>query len=294
MAEPGLRRLRDNIGHPLVHTARPAFDRAGDDSRPMPGQRRGTAGTGYDRDDAEPAANQRSDVSKMAIKGALGVSYGKYALDSFRTWKKLPEAARRGRAVRALFEAATGNPTTAIVDPTAPRHAARGLATFTRFDAGMYRTSMVLGLSMAAANFGSGVPNAAEALFNDGPKGLVDTRAGRSGLSQTIGGAVILGIARKALLDTRAKDVKGFWPTVASVTASARLSRPWVVFGVGLGTGASTLFNEAGLFDVANKDDPRSFAKKMGDAGGNIAEAGRDIAGTPARLARGVGDALGL
>lgn len=269
-----------------------------------------------------PGEGPGTGIANAAMQTAIMSGFAKQALDGARVGVKLREAYRArdympdggrwgtGRLPTAIRQFVTMQPTTTIINPAAPDvrgldDAARQAAligskgqTFTRLDRSAYISSTLLGAGLAVVTLASGAPNLVSGVMQDGPLGLVQTREGRAGLNQFVGGGLALwllasgmrevsadvALQRNARLAAKASRVAtGMKPTVYDrlptairfgfeglhhVAAGARSPRnalPWTA-AVGLGSAALLWVNRWGYLDGLNSNDNRGFGTRLRDA----------------------------
>lgn len=207
-----------------------------------------------------PAASPRpaagGEDSYLKTMFLAGVS--KNAMDVTRAAIKLPEAARSGQLAPALAQTLTASPTSALINPNAPRiaSAASGGKSFTLVDEVGYRATSLLGVGIGAFQVISGVPHIAHAIRDGGARALYDSREGRTGALQAAGGALTLGAFTRAGFAAKAAGVHGAVPLVLAAATAPSLTSP-VILGATIASSALVLANDHGFLDFMNRGDRR-------------------------------------
>lgn len=255
---------------------------------------------------------QTAIISGFAKQALDGARVGAKLRESYRARDYVPDGGRwnAGRLPTALRQLITMQPTTTIINPNAPDvrgldDAARQAAliaskgqTFTRFDRSAYISSTLLGAGLAFVTLASSAPNLVSGIMQNGPLGLVQTREGRAGLNQFVGGGLALWLLGSGMRDVAAdvalqrnarmaakaaRAATGMRPTfsdrlpaslqtgleglrhVAAGARSPRNALPWTA-AVGLGSAALLWVNRWGYLDGLNSDDSRGFGTRLRDA----------------------------
>lgn len=232
---------------------------------------------------------QRGWLSAAAVGVSFAGGIAQKGVDVGRLAKKFPEAwrmreylaaepiartsvmrwlhARTGRTGLALWELATMAPDTRLINPAAPAvaSAASHGQSFTRFDRNAYRASSVISMALAPIQLVSGIPGLIEGVHTHGISGLVDTKAGRSGILQTGGGALGMLPLALAVREARMQGVHGIANLATHITQSKWMSSPALV-SVGIGAGLLTFANEIGALDMFNTNNTRPAMDVLSDA----------------------------
>jgi hypothetical protein len=212
----------------------------------------------------------RSALAAGAVAASNWGGVGKTIFDAGRVGLKLPEAKRAGMLPTAIRQMVTAAPTTTILNPELPAIATAesGMQSFTKLDGALYRTSALAGVAISGVQLLSAAPNIIDGVKSDGLAGLVDSKAGRSGIAQLAGGGLAVGLLGKAGMAAWAGGTRGALSLTMEAAAAPLLTRPWVA-GVGFATSAVVLANEWGYFDWMDKGDPRSTGAVLQDAAHN-------------------------
>lgn len=255
-----------------------------------------------------PKPERSGFASGLALTSMIG-GFGVNIVDGIRTGKKIPEAFRAkdlvpglgpvGRADTALRQTVMFAPDRNIIDPQAPPTASVASAgrSFTAVDDSLMRLSSVVGVSTSAINAVSGVVNLTEAMSQPGGvANLKETKSGRTGVLQTVNGALglgLLGVAFKGATATpltaaardaaRAAAAGGSWAnrTATRLTTSSLANSRFAnalkapIFAnplaraAMLGSGLLFTFNEFGYLDAFDGDNTRSVGQTLLDASHN-------------------------
>lgn len=109
--------------------------------------------------------------------------------------------------------------------------------------------------------FAAAGPNLWSGLQSDGPAGLVNTTAGRTGVITSIGGVIAL----QAMVASAARGGPGAIAKFSHAFTDPALGR-WRVVAPSMVTFALTIVNETGFMDSLNKGEVRSFGRVQRDA----------------------------
>ncbi|MBC7644099.1 MAG: hypothetical protein H7123_03160 [Thermoleophilia bacterium] len=234
--------------------------------------------------DQEPP---RSALSPAAIETAFIAMPIKAGLDLARSAKKLPESFKArnflpspeagkletslhkyvGRLPQNLKQMALVAPDTRIIDPHAPMQAAesaRGLS-YSTLDRRGYVASNSIGTAIAGVQLIGGGINLREAWTTDGVAGTYDMKSGRSGVLQTVSGALGLGMVGYAMKQESGNIFARFGKSMGSEL----LTSPKIT-NIGIAASLIVGANELGFFDFMDKNNKRSFGKVMSDAVHNL------------------------
>lgn len=216
----------------------------------------------------------RGAVALVALQVGLGLNLAQRALTETRLAIRLPHVVTREPKLLPLwaFQALTMKSTTKIVPSAGGPANAWGKA---------YKTSQAMKGVGALLTLGIAVPNTVSGLQQGGPKGLYDTRAGRTGMVSAATAAVQLTFLGKAFQATR--GVAGGVAGHLNATLGHEMLGTYKAVGPGVVGYALILANEVGLFDSLNKDERRPL--------GEIARASKenlvDWTRHPSKFARG-------
>ncbi len=198
--------------------------------------------------------NDRSTLAKVATATALvgGVAKG-LVFDRPRIALALPHAREQGKVAKWALELASGHATNDIVPITGGTIRLGGRVLTTNAWRGAYTASNALTLGLVGVHMLYGVPNLVDGWQKgDGPGGLLESRAGRTGVAAAVAGLVEIGLFTYAGIRS---------PGSGMARATAALHHPIHSNGATvlakIGLSMPVLVNEAGFLDFLNAGDRR-------------------------------------
>lgn len=215
--------------------------------------------------------NDRSTLAKVMTGTALfgGILKGA-VVDRPRIVAAYPHAKETGKLGEWAFQLVSGNATTDVVPRTGPIKL--GPKVWNNGFRRAYQVSNALTIALVGVNMVYGIPNLVDGWKQgDGFDGLLESRAGRTGLMAAFGGLVELGIFSYAF--ARSPSGSG---RLAAMLEHGIHGKGAVMYGKILLT-APILANELGFLDFMNRGDDRSPWQTARDTYDSKVESAKDF-----------------